>query len=236
MNVHSVPPSVFLSPAPETSLCGRFGTDLLFVCGCSLPSLSLSEAHISPCVGDVSAMTTQMSPQALLLSCWLLGSHFFSLSPFFTLFPFPILSIWPSLPVDSRSFLLSSPLLPPAFSSSYSLYQTAGVNTTDKEIEVLYLPNVTVTDAGEYTCLAGNSIGISYHTAWLTVLPGTCLSRSLSLPLRPSSLPPLLSQDFPSYHVLTYSCVMSAISLWVGHTSLLKMRTSDSPVNAPSPV
>lgn len=57
------------------------------------------------------------------------------------------------------------------FSTSPSS-QTAGVNTTDKEIEVLYLPNVTFEDAGEYTCLAGNSIGISYHTAWLTVLPG----------------------------------------------------------------
>uniref|UniRef100_A0A3B1K258 Fibroblast growth factor receptor n=1 Tax=Astyanax mexicanus TaxID=7994 RepID=A0A3B1K258_ASTMX len=50
--------------------------------------------------------------------------------------------------------------------------KTAGVNTTDKEIEVLHLPNVTFEDAGEYTCLAGNSIGISYHSAWLTVLPG----------------------------------------------------------------
>ncbi|XP_031139949.1 fibroblast growth factor receptor 2 isoform X2 [Sander lucioperca] len=49
--------------------------------------------------------------------------------------------------------------------------KTAGVNTTDKEIEVLYLPNVTFEDAGEYTCLAGNSIGISFHTASLTVLP-----------------------------------------------------------------
>uniref|UniRef100_A0A3B3VCS3 receptor protein-tyrosine kinase n=1 Tax=Poecilia latipinna TaxID=48699 RepID=A0A3B3VCS3_9TELE len=49
--------------------------------------------------------------------------------------------------------------------------KTAGVNTTDKEIEVLYLPNVTFEDAGEYTCLAGNSIGISYQTATLTVLP-----------------------------------------------------------------
>uniref|UniRef100_A0A3P9KAB8 Fibroblast growth factor receptor n=1 Tax=Oryzias latipes TaxID=8090 RepID=A0A3P9KAB8_ORYLA len=49
--------------------------------------------------------------------------------------------------------------------------KTAGVNTTDKEIEVLHLPNVTFEDAGEYTCLAGNSIGISYHTATLTVLP-----------------------------------------------------------------
>nr|AAB31187.1 fibroblast growth factor receptor 4, FGFR-4 [rats, brain, Peptide Partial, 202 aa] [Rattus sp.] len=26
-------------------------------------------------------------------------------------------------------------------------------------------------DAGEYTCLAGNSIGLSYQSAWLTVLP-----------------------------------------------------------------
>ncbi|XP_048862997.1 LOW QUALITY PROTEIN: fibroblast growth factor receptor 2-like [Brienomyrus brachyistius] len=49
--------------------------------------------------------------------------------------------------------------------------KTAGVNTTDKEIEVFYLPNVTFEDAGEYTCLAGNSIGISFHSAWLTVLP-----------------------------------------------------------------
>ncbi|CAL8367345.1 unnamed protein product [Gadus morhua 'NCC'] len=49
--------------------------------------------------------------------------------------------------------------------------KTAGVNTTDKEIEVLYLPNVTNEDSGEYTCLAGNSIGLSYHSAWLTVLP-----------------------------------------------------------------
>lgn len=65
---------------------------------------------------------------------------------------------------------VSSWFLSPA--SFFSLSQTAGVNTTDKEIEVLFLPNVTFEDAGEYTCLAGNSIGISYHTAWLTVLPG----------------------------------------------------------------
>ncbi|XP_043924903.1 fibroblast growth factor receptor 1 isoform X2 [Protopterus annectens] len=49
--------------------------------------------------------------------------------------------------------------------------KTAGVNTTDKEMEVLHLQNVTLEDAGEYTCLAGNSIGISYHSAWLTVVP-----------------------------------------------------------------
>ncbi|XP_069051408.1 fibroblast growth factor receptor 4 [Lepisosteus oculatus] len=39
------------------------------------------------------------------------------------------------------------------------------------EVEVLYLPNVTMEDAGEYTCLAGNSIGFSFQSAWLTVLP-----------------------------------------------------------------
>ncbi|KAK1161292.1 fibroblast growth factor receptor 4-like [Acipenser oxyrinchus oxyrinchus] len=47
--------------------------------------------------------------------------------------------------------------------------KTASVNTS--EMEVLYLPNVTYKDAGEYTCLAGNSIGISFQSAWLTVIP-----------------------------------------------------------------
>ena len=35
------------------------------------------------------------------------------------------------------------------------------------------MTNVSFEDAGEYTCLAGNSIGYAYHSAWLTVLPGT---------------------------------------------------------------
>ncbi|KAK3553615.1 hypothetical protein QTP70_006053 [Hemibagrus guttatus] len=48
---------------------------------------------------------------------------------------------------------------------------TAGINTTDKELEVLFLPNVSFEDAGEYTCLAGNSIGYAHHSAWLTVIP-----------------------------------------------------------------
>ncbi|RVE56952.1 hypothetical protein OJAV_G00211420 [Oryzias javanicus] len=49
--------------------------------------------------------------------------------------------------------------------------QTAGINTTDKELEVLFLSNVSFEDAGEYTCLAGNSIGFTHNSAWLTVLP-----------------------------------------------------------------
>ena len=40
------------------------------------------------------------------------------------------------------------------------------------EVEVLYLTNITMEDAGEYTCLAGNSIGFSYQSAWLIVLSG----------------------------------------------------------------
>uniref|UniRef100_H0VZY2 Fibroblast growth factor receptor n=1 Tax=Cavia porcellus TaxID=10141 RepID=H0VZY2_CAVPO len=52
-----------------------------------------------------------------------------------------------------------------------TVLKTAGANTTNKELEVLSLRNVTFEDAGEYTCLAGNSIGFSHHSAWLVVLP-----------------------------------------------------------------
>ncbi|XP_053439923.1 fibroblast growth factor receptor 2 isoform X4 [Nycticebus coucang] len=58
--------------------------------------------------------------------------------------------------------------------------KAAGVNTTDKEIEVLYIRNVTFEDAGEYTCLAGNSIGISFHSAWLTVLPAPVREKEIA--------------------------------------------------------
>ncbi|KAM7073233.1 fibroblast growth factor receptor 2 isoform 10-T11 [Molossus nigricans] len=58
--------------------------------------------------------------------------------------------------------------------------KAAGVNTTDKEIEVLYVRNATLEDAGEYTCLAGNSIGISFHSAWLTVLPAPVREKEFS--------------------------------------------------------
>lgn len=40
-------------------------------------------------------------------------------------------------------------------------------------MEVFTLRNVSVEDEGEYTCLAGNSIGLSHHSAWLSVIKGT---------------------------------------------------------------
>lgn len=40
------------------------------------------------------------------------------------------------------------------------------------DVEVLYLSKVTMEDAGEYTCLAGNSIGFAHQSAWLNVISG----------------------------------------------------------------
>ncbi|XP_058402711.1 fibroblast growth factor receptor 4 isoform X1 [Diceros bicornis minor] len=58
--------------------------------------------------------------------------------------------------------------------------KTADINSS--EVEVLYLRNVSAEDAGEYTCLAGNSIGLSYQSAWLTVLPEEDLTWTAAAP------------------------------------------------------
>lgn len=55
------------------------------------------------------------------------------------------------------------------------ILKTGSLNMS--EVEVLYLTKVTMEDAGEYTCLAGNSIGYSYQSAWLTVLSGTFITQ-----------------------------------------------------------
>ena len=61
------------------------------------------------------------------------------------------------------------------------LLQTSGINRTDPEH--LTIENVTYDDAGWYTCLAGNSWGISHSSAWLSVEPGilcfSCQGRKL---------------------------------------------------------
>uniref|UniRef100_A0A673NGT9 Fibroblast growth factor receptor n=1 Tax=Sinocyclocheilus rhinocerous TaxID=307959 RepID=A0A673NGT9_9TELE len=81
------------------------------------------------------------------------------------------------------------------------------------EIEVLYLPNVTFQDAGEYTCLAGNSIGISYHTAWLTVLPAE---------------PDAIETDYPPDYVeIAIYCIgVFLIACMVVIVVVCRMRTS----------
>uniref|UniRef100_A0A8C3TY84 Fibroblast growth factor receptor n=1 Tax=Catharus ustulatus TaxID=91951 RepID=A0A8C3TY84_CATUS len=85
-----------------------------------------------------------------------------------------------------------------------TVLKTAGVNTTDKELEILYLRNVTFEDAGEYTCLAGNSIGFSHHSAWLTVLPGISFcAGSPSL----SRTPPCFALEIQS-HGLGSQCLL----------------------------
>ncbi|XP_035869793.1 fibroblast growth factor receptor 4 isoform X2 [Phyllostomus discolor] len=58
--------------------------------------------------------------------------------------------------------------------------KTTDINSS--EVEVLYLRNVSTEDAGEYTCLAGNSIGLSYQSAWLTVLPEEGLAWTAAAP------------------------------------------------------
>ncbi|XP_051524687.1 fibroblast growth factor receptor 1-A-like [Myxocyprinus asiaticus] len=49
------------------------------------------------------------------------------------------------------------------------ILKMADINTMDKEMEVLQIRNVSLEDAGEYTCLAENYIGLSRRSAWLTV-------------------------------------------------------------------
>ncbi|XP_078668646.1 fibroblast growth factor receptor 2-like isoform X8 [Branchiostoma floridae x Branchiostoma belcheri] len=49
--------------------------------------------------------------------------------------------------------------------------KTADVNNIDQNLEKLVLRNVTEEDAGQYTVSAGNSIGFSYNSAWLTIIP-----------------------------------------------------------------
>uniref|UniRef100_A0A670ZSC7 Fibroblast growth factor receptor n=1 Tax=Pseudonaja textilis TaxID=8673 RepID=A0A670ZSC7_PSETE len=88
-----------------------------------------------------------------------------------------------------------------------SVLKTAGVNKTDKELEILSLHNVTFEDAGEYTCLAGNSIGYSHHSAWLTVLPG--ISAWSPFPS------PLASEGILSYGIAFALSILVAVMVMI---------------------
>ncbi|KAG7278019.1 hypothetical protein CRUP_006184 [Coryphaenoides rupestris] len=89
--------------------------------------------------------------------------------------------------------------------------KTAGLNTTDKEMEVLQLRNVSFDDAGAYTCLAGNSIGFSHHTAWLTVFEAV------------THYPPA---NHTYLEVVIYCVGFFIIAVMVATVVLFKMRTS----------
>ncbi|XP_069779861.1 fibroblast growth factor receptor 3-like isoform X3 [Narcine bancroftii] len=104
-----------------------------------------------------------------------------------------------------------------------TVLKTAGINTTDKEIEILYLRNVTFEDAGEYTCLAGNSIGYSHHSAWLSVLAAEDLVKE---------------DDSGSVYadVLIYVTGCVLIILTVIIVIMCRMRTSSKKTLNPPPV
>ncbi|XP_032869863.1 fibroblast growth factor receptor 1-like isoform X2 [Amblyraja radiata] len=71
-----------------------------------------------------------------------------------------------------KHVMVNDNMMRPDGSPYLQVLKATSVDTTDQEMEALYLRNVTFEDAGQYTCLAGNSIGISHHSAWLTVLQG----------------------------------------------------------------
>ncbi|XP_041914992.1 fibroblast growth factor receptor 1b isoform X7 [Alosa sapidissima] len=91
------------------------------------------------------------------------------------------------------------------------ILKAAGVNTTDKEMEVLLLRNISFEDAGEYTCLAGNSIGLSHHSAWLTVV---------------KAMPPTDVPTQTYLEVLIYCVGFFLISIMAGVATIVKIRSS----------
>ncbi|XP_042199153.1 fibroblast growth factor receptor 3 isoform X6 [Callorhinchus milii] len=100
--------------------------------------------------------------------------------------------------------------------------KTAGINTTDKEIEILYLRNVTFEDAGEYTCLAGNSIGYSHHSAWLTVLPEELVKEDNS------------GSVYADVLIYVTGCVLIILTVII--VIMCRMRTSSKKALNPPPV
>uniref|UniRef100_A0A8C7GF28 Fibroblast growth factor receptor n=1 Tax=Oncorhynchus kisutch TaxID=8019 RepID=A0A8C7GF28_ONCKI len=91
----------------------------------------------------------------------------------------------------------------------------SGVNSSDtQEMEILQLRNVSFDDAGEYTCLAGNSIGLSHHSAWLSVVKGI------------NAVPPSPPPNQTYLEVLIYCVGFFLIAVMVAVAIILKMRSS----------
>ncbi|KAI1898242.1 hypothetical protein AGOR_G00070320 [Albula goreensis] len=91
------------------------------------------------------------------------------------------------------------------------ILKAGGTNTS--EANVLYLANVTMEDAGEYTCLAGNSIGLSHQSAWLTVLPAEELAD------------PVAAVEMKYTDIIIYACGGLALAMGVAIIVLCRMQT-----------
>uniref|UniRef100_A0AAZ3Q1I0 Fibroblast growth factor receptor n=1 Tax=Oncorhynchus tshawytscha TaxID=74940 RepID=A0AAZ3Q1I0_ONCTS len=105
-----------------------------------------------------------------------------------------------------------------------NILKTAGINTTDKELESLFLTNVSLEDAGEYTCLAGNSIGYAYHSAWLTVLPA--VEMIVQADLGPSE------DDYADILIYVTGCVLFILAVVIIILCRMRMSTQKT---LPSP-
>ncbi|XP_036606684.1 fibroblast growth factor receptor 4 [Trichosurus vulpecula] len=99
--------------------------------------------------------------------------------------------------------------------------KTADINSS--EVEVLYLRNVSAEDAGEYTCLAGNSIGLSYQSAWLTVLPEEGLAWE-------AAAPEVKVADIIIYSLGSLALVVILIIAGLCRGQTLSSRTSHQPL------
>ncbi|XP_046720190.1 fibroblast growth factor receptor 2 isoform X4 [Silurus meridionalis] len=89
--------------------------------------------------------------------------------------------------------------------------KSSGINSTD--VEVLILRNVSMDDAGEYTCHVSNYIGRVNQSGWLTVLPA---DRSIAEPEYP-----------PDYVEIAIYCIgVFLITCMVVIVIVCRMRTS----------
>ena len=98
-------------------------------------------------------------------------------------------SLWFKLPLFNRTshsanlclwfviagFVLTYPLISSPTPSLSLVIQEQDKNNLSKETKKLTLTNVTFEDAGKYTCVAGNYLGINYRNVWLEVVDGKLL-------------------------------------------------------------